>query len=394
MTTMETVKENFPHPHIPAQPGMPTYDIIASVHRKLKANAASVASTLGGGTHGLLGLTILPATYQTVTGYPFIPPINPGNLPTIAPTASQAHIGEAVRQHKERLKIWKEYNATDLALKNQLLTTFDEVYLKGLRNRHVGYQNVTARDMIQHLYTNYGVITPADLDDNDARMREPFDASKPIEELFEQIEEATDYADAAGAPYNNSQVLSRAYVLVHKTGEYNDACRDWRKKPTNEKTWETFKQDFTVAHRDMIANKSLQPNPYQQANAVMEQFQERTEAILEQVANSTVDTTTISTLTTQNETLQTQLANATSDLISMKQLVESLCKEVNNLKEGSQRRRRPNRNANDKSYCWTHGRTRNKLHTSKTCRTRAEGHQNEATLDNRMGGSAMYCQEL
>ena len=72
---MEAIKENFPHPHIPAQPGMPTHDIIAAVHRKLKANAASVESTLGGGTHGLLGLTILPETYQTVTGYPFVAPL-------------------------------------------------------------------------------------------------------------------------------------------------------------------------------------------------------------------------------------------------------------------------------------------------------------------------------
>ena len=60
------------------------------------------------------------------------------------------------------------------------------------------------------LYTNYGDITPANLDDNDAHMREPFDASKPIEEIFEQIKDEIDYADATSAPYNNSQVLSRA----------------------------------------------------------------------------------------------------------------------------------------------------------------------------------------
>ena len=80
-----------------------------------------------------------------------------------------------MRQHKERLKIWKKYLATDLSIKNHILSTFDEVYLKGLRNRHVGYQNVSAREIIQHLYLNYGVITPAKLDENDARMREPFD---------------------------------------------------------------------------------------------------------------------------------------------------------------------------------------------------------------------------
>jgi len=165
MTTIEAVKENFPHPHISSQSGMPTYEVISAVHRKLKANAASVSSTLGGGTHGLLGLTILPVTYQTITGHAFV-----------APVSTQEQIGEAVRQHKEPLKIWKEYNVTDQTLKNQLLSTFDEVYLKGLRDRHVGYQNVTARDMLQHLYTNYGVITPADLHENDARMRESFDA--------------------------------------------------------------------------------------------------------------------------------------------------------------------------------------------------------------------------
>jgi len=393
MTTIESVKENFPHPNIPAQPGMPTYEVIAAAHRKLKANAASVTSTLGGGTHGLLGLTILLATYQTITGHAFVAPFNPGALPTnIAATATQAQIGEAVRQHKERLKIWKEYNVTDQTLKNQLLSTFDEVHLKGLRNRHVGYQNVTAHDMIQHLYTNYGVITQADLDDNDARMRESFDASKPIEELFEQIEDATDYADAAGAPYNNSQVISRAYVLIYKTGEYNEACKDWRKKPDNEKTWEHFKEDFTVAHRDLITQRSIQPNLFQQANAVIEKFQEQTDAILDHVANSTMDTSTISTLTTQNQTLTEQLANATTDLLSMKEMVQCLCKEVSELK--GTKKGNANRNKNNKSYCWTHGRTRNNGHTSAKCRNQADGHKVEATLDNRMGGSDRFCDDL
>jgi len=114
---MEEIKEYFPHPHIPAQPGMPTFEIIAAIHRKLKSNAASVTSTLGGGNHGLLGLTILPATYQTVTGHVFVAPVNPGSLPIIAPTAIQPQIGEAVRQHKERLKIWKKIQRNGSHLK-------------------------------------------------------------------------------------------------------------------------------------------------------------------------------------------------------------------------------------------------------------------------------------
>ena len=102
-TNIETVKEGFPHPIIPKHIGMPTYDVIAAVHTKLKANAASVESTLGEGTHGLLGLTVYPATYRTITGNAFQPPPNPGALPTIPANQTSSQINEIVRQHKESL---------------------------------------------------------------------------------------------------------------------------------------------------------------------------------------------------------------------------------------------------------------------------------------------------
>ena len=44
-----------------------------------------------------------------------------------------------------------------------------------------------------------------------------------------------------------------------------------------------------------------------------------------------------------------------------------------------------------KSYCWSHGVTRNMDHNSGTCDNQHTGHQSEATLDNRMGGSDCIC---
>jgi len=66
---------------------------------------------------------------------------------------------------------------------------------------------------------------------------------------------------------------------------------------------------------------SIQPNPFQEAKATLAEFQARTDKIIEQMTNSTIDKTTISTLTDQNETLTNQLMNATTDLSSMKILV-------------------------------------------------------------------------
>ena len=97
----DSITEGFPHPRIPRQSGMPTYESILEVHAKLKSNAASHHSELGGGSHGLLGLILSPATYQTIMSVPFVAPVNPGSLPTIVEKITAAKINETVRGHKE-----------------------------------------------------------------------------------------------------------------------------------------------------------------------------------------------------------------------------------------------------------------------------------------------------
>jgi hypothetical protein len=37
-------------------------------------------------------------------------------------------------------------------------------------------------------------------------------------------------------------------------------------------------------------------------------------------------------------------------------------------------------------YCWTHGLSKNKAHTIEWCTNPQEGHEKEATLENRLGG--------
>ena len=126
-------------------------------------------------------------------------------------------------------------------LKHILLNAFEEVYFKGKRNRHTWYNTTTLIEMIKYLYNNYGIISPEELEENDRRMREAYDPTKPIENLFEQMEEAVEYADAGGAAYNDKQILSRVYLLVRNTGMYNDTCREWRKTASVQQTWTNFK---------------------------------------------------------------------------------------------------------------------------------------------------------
>jgi len=54
------------------------------------------------------------------------------------------------------------------------------MYFKGIHSRYVGFQNSTLLQMLQHIYANYGIITPTDLEDNDVRIQKEFDANKPL----------------------------------------------------------------------------------------------------------------------------------------------------------------------------------------------------------------------
>ena len=47
-------------------------------------------------------------------------------------------------------------------------------------------------------------------------------------------------------------------------------------------------------------------------------------------------------------------------------------------------------NNNNKSYCWTHGRTRNNNHTSSTCIKKNIGYQDDVTFSTRKGGLYKY----
>ena len=92
------------------------------------------------------------------------------------------------------------------------------MYLKGITDRNVGLAHITIRDILAFLFRNYRNITQYDIEENDKKLKEKWDANTPIEMLFDQIDEAQDFAAAAGQPYTNNQLLTTAYNLVYTTG--------------------------------------------------------------------------------------------------------------------------------------------------------------------------------
>ena len=189
-SSTDKIVESFPYPTISPIVGQPGYDTIAEVHLQLNANAASVQSHLGDGALGLLYLTVTPAVYNTLSLVPFIPPPNPGPDPIIPANATGPQINDIRLQFANATKLYKQYDTTDKALKQLLLGAVDDMFVRSLRNRHIGYANVTTLELLTHLYTVYAKINTADLEANTARMKVPYDVNLPIETFFDQIEDA------------------------------------------------------------------------------------------------------------------------------------------------------------------------------------------------------------
>ena len=52
-------------------------------------------------------------------------------------------MSEKNRQHKEELRIFRQVENSDIALKSQLIDVFNKTYFRGMGNRHTGFAGVS-----------------------------------------------------------------------------------------------------------------------------------------------------------------------------------------------------------------------------------------------------------
>ena len=68
-------------------------------------------------------------------------------------------------------------------------------------------------------------------------------------ELFEQIEEGVEFAEASNTPIPGEKVVNIAYLLILRTRGAKKACEQWEDMQVGLKTWQDFKDSFAQAYR-------------------------------------------------------------------------------------------------------------------------------------------------
>ena len=63
-----------------------------------------------------------------------------------------------------------------------------------------------------------------DIEDSEQRMKQQWSLLDPMVDLFEQIEEGVEFAEAANTPIPGGEVVNIAYLLILGTGGMKKAC--------------------------------------------------------------------------------------------------------------------------------------------------------------------------
>jgi hypothetical protein len=152
--TVEDVIASFPHHILPTVQGEPDCQTIHAIRKLLQA--------------GHMGLIVSDASYamvapETEAGHTlWISPTAPGRGPANT-DGTAAQISAARYIWEEAVHTYRTFTSVQQALKKQIISVFEPMNVDVLNDDMVGFANITAREMLDHLFMAYGNITAVDL---------------------------------------------------------------------------------------------------------------------------------------------------------------------------------------------------------------------------------------
>jgi hypothetical protein len=409
-STQPNPRAYFQHETLTKIRGQPVNENLTKMEKEVCANGKTARTTLGGGNQGHLGMVCSDATYERVSpGVPFVRPLLPvrGDL-----TGTAAQIAANMQVYEDQLEQFNTCNLVERTIIQQIYETIEHDYLVDMIDVHTGLLVGTIPEIFANLFQAFGQITPQELADVKKEVEAiNYEHGIHIMKIFTAINEYARKAEFAGVFETTPHLINMGLVIITRANIFAVDIRAWNKKPNNEKTWPNFIEHFKTAQREI---KYSQPaittdvlGLHGQANA----------ATIEQIIDGLINAQQqqqqnreiqqhhehMAYATQQNQNLEEQLQ-------ALQMVVSTLQSQGNNQIQGrggggrgrgsgrggrgngqegqGSRTGRGNSQRPSRQYCWTHG---NCGHIGAGCHTKAEGHVDQATYQNRQGGSTYGC---
>jgi hypothetical protein len=122
----------------------------------------AIDTHLGGGALRHLGFIFYDAAYTVIAPKgakgPIIwtNPTYPWRAPAVLSQGTAAHLSAVRHSWEEDVITYRMFNTVQQALKKQIITVFEPMYLDILNHGMVGFANITATEISDHFFLTYG----------------------------------------------------------------------------------------------------------------------------------------------------------------------------------------------------------------------------------------------
>ena len=183
------IKTRFKYQNLTEIEGRPDYTKLYNARRELCRNALAVKCSFGGGKYGTLGLVLEDSVYQAETGVLWTVPASQGSYPNFSQRSTDLQKKAAIAEFIQNEGDIKKVNIVEELLKNQFIDCIDESFIMELRQGIREYDGVTLRDILLHVFANYGRMDDHLVNKNMDKWREPPGMDLPIDVYFAKQEE-------------------------------------------------------------------------------------------------------------------------------------------------------------------------------------------------------------
>lgn len=279
--------------------------------------------------HGLLQYWDEAASFQAITGEAAAPPElklpdEAAYITSVEAQTSAVAVQKLELKYNKELKEYLEHQAITKAVFTAIVNAIEPQYLSTLKNGTLGFHGKTLKHLAKHLNETYGKIEAADITANETRIKQPWHPQlSSMESFWTQHEDGKAYT----AQLTKGKIDDDRLIIYATENLRNTNITSFKDELTKFEKLPDNEQTWNT-FKDMITTA------YNNLPTI----------------DKTVDTT--KTLGYNGS------ANAATE-----------------------------QNSQDTPhYCWSHGVTWNKQHTSNNCMSKFPGHVDKATFYNLCGG--------
>ena len=226
-----------------------------------------------------------------------------------------------------------------------------------------------------------------------------------MDTIFAEIDELVAIAEIAWSPMTASQKINMAYIMFQKAHVYKSALAHWDEHDPASKTWDTFKTHFCLAYKALRRTGALMVKDTMEHQEIMNIVTDGVHHILNTfrlpspptmpvdlptLADAPSAIATDDSSASANSTVSDMTLQMIQKQMAIMQVMMAQMNQMASRPQQSRNMRKTNkstqpRNNNLSKYCWTHGLCH---HPGYECHSKADGHKDEATLANRLGGGS------